>query len=131
MPNRDLSNIINSTAAYIEVLLGDQYCNSTGFICTDGNPKCIPSLWVCDGEQECEDASDESEKFCGGLMVFFITVNISELQITPSQRNGLVRLSILNVTLEILHVYHLQDFVMAKKTVLIIAMKVLAVRISN
>ena len=40
-------------------------CNSSDFICKKGVPECIPSLWVCDGELECEDGSDETEEACG------------------------------------------------------------------
>lgn len=39
-------------------------CNSTYFLCTGGIPKCIPNFWVCDGEQECDDGSDEAKELC-------------------------------------------------------------------
>ena len=41
-----------------------QTCNITHFSCTQGIIKCIPKLWVCDGQQECADGSDESGKIC-------------------------------------------------------------------
>ena len=43
-------------------------CNSMSFNCTKGTPKCIPELWVCDGEPECSDGSDESQDICGELL---------------------------------------------------------------
>ena len=39
-------------------------CNATHFSCTEGIIKCIPQLWVCDGQIECADGSDESEDIC-------------------------------------------------------------------
>ena len=39
----------------------DQFECSTGF--------CIPCIYSCDGKAECNDASDEDEKYCG--MLFF------------------------------------------------------------
>ena len=51
----------------------EPFCNSKSFNCTNGNPKCIPELWLCDGEPECSDGSDESQEICGELtqMNFF------------------------------------------------------------
>eukprot|EP00095_Tigriopus_kingsejongensis_P002956 maker-scaffold243_size241480-snap-gene-1.20 protein:Tk02956 transcript:maker-scaffold243_size241480-snap-gene-1.20-mRNA-1 annotation:"lipophorin receptor" len=37
-------------------------CASTEFGCTSG--KCVPRKWQCDGEPDCEDASDESPEVC-------------------------------------------------------------------
>ena len=34
------------------------------FDCEIGFPKCIPSLWVCDGVFECENKKDESDAAC-------------------------------------------------------------------
>ena len=48
-----------------KVLLTDpQTCNTTHFTCSGGMPNCIPQLWVCDGEQECADGSDEAKDLC-------------------------------------------------------------------
>ena len=46
---------------------GDHTCDTTSFNCTSGTPKCIPSLWACDGEPECSDGSDERQDICGEL----------------------------------------------------------------
>ena len=34
------------------------------FDCRSGFPKCIPHIWVCDGESECGDNNDESIATC-------------------------------------------------------------------
>ena len=39
------------------------------FQCTNGLPKCLPPLWVCDGERECEDGSDEALEVCSELQI--------------------------------------------------------------
>ena len=50
---------------YLQILLSDSLtCNTTHFSCTKGMPKCLPQLWVCDGEQECNDGSDEANGIC-------------------------------------------------------------------
>lgn len=38
-------------------------CSSNFFSCKSG--KCIPMSWHCDGNNDCQDGSDEYE--CGGL----------------------------------------------------------------
>ena len=34
-------------------------CPENHFKC--GNEKCVPAVWVCDGDNDCGDGSDESE----------------------------------------------------------------------
>ena len=53
-----------SGGIYILFPPDDYYCNETDFNCTHGIP-CIPSSWVCDGQKECEDGSDELDQICG------------------------------------------------------------------
>ena len=40
-------------------------CDAAAFNCTRKNPQCIPWLWVCDGDADCADGSDEEEDLCG------------------------------------------------------------------
>ena len=48
-----------------KVLFTDpETCSTTHFTCSRGIPKCIPQLWICDGEQECADGSDEAKDLC-------------------------------------------------------------------
>ena len=44
-------------------------CNKDKFNCTIGNLQCIPWLWVCDGDEDCTDGSDEADGLCG-LLIF-------------------------------------------------------------
>lgn len=55
------------------VLGGDLYthkCMQRQFHCTNG--RCIPNAWVCEGENDCGDNSDEAPALCKGrkLMIF-------------------------------------------------------------
>ena len=38
-------------------------CPSDQFACADGS-RCIPNSYLCDGDHDCEDASDESHSHC-------------------------------------------------------------------
>ena len=40
-------------------------CNDEQFACNDG--QCINYSWVCDGQLDCDDGSDEREEICGEL----------------------------------------------------------------
>ena len=42
-------------------------CIESSFYCTTTKSKCIPWLWVCDGDADCADRSDEATKLCGWL----------------------------------------------------------------
>ena len=39
-------------------------CTTEDFNCATGAPSCIPKTWVCDGEKECTDGSDEEHELC-------------------------------------------------------------------
>ena len=41
-----------------------RHCNKTDFSCGNETSQCIPLQWVCDGDPECIDGSDESEDLC-------------------------------------------------------------------
>lgn len=40
-------------------------CSENQFRC-DGSV-CFPKYWVCDGDKDCNDGSDEDEKYCKGV----------------------------------------------------------------
>ncbi|XP_059144487.1 low-density lipoprotein receptor-related protein 4-like [Physella acuta] len=39
-------------------------CSSSEFMCRPNNCTCIPKTWVCDGEEDCKDGSDEIKEEC-------------------------------------------------------------------
>ena len=46
-------------------------CNEYYFNCSIGKLQCIPRLWVCDGDGDCTDGSDEEKALCGRLLIKF------------------------------------------------------------
>ena len=44
-------------------------CNENYFNCSIGKLQCIPRLWVCDGDGDCTDGSDEEKELCGLLLI--------------------------------------------------------------
>ena len=45
-------------------ILDSLNCNKTDFSCGNATSQCIQLQWVCDGDPECIDGSDESEDLC-------------------------------------------------------------------
>ena len=56
---------------YYVLSLAEMQCNTSNFNCSNGALKCIPWLWVCDGEEDCTDGSDEAIGTCG---LFLLTI---------------------------------------------------------
>ena len=50
---------------FLFYFLVDLLCSKNDFHCSIGNLECIPWLWVCDGDEDCTDGSDESNATCG------------------------------------------------------------------
>ena len=49
-------------------------CTEHNFLC--GNGVCINNAWVCDGENDCGDFSDEFPSVCGKKFNFNISSNL-------------------------------------------------------
>ena len=69
-----IRNSINSSAFLLSPNLVFYFlvkinCSENTFNCTSGTLKCIPWLWVCDGDGDCEDRSDEAIDLCGLLLI--------------------------------------------------------------
>ena len=47
------------------LILGKLSYSTGTFNCTNGIPACVPKSWVCDGDNECLDGSDETKEMCG------------------------------------------------------------------
>ena len=55
-----------------DCLTGSRYCPPQSFRCN--NTLCIHEVWVCDGEDDCGDGSDESSKYCGKQKYYLETI---------------------------------------------------------
>ncbi|XP_031418296.1 low-density lipoprotein receptor class A domain-containing protein 3-like isoform X1 [Clupea harengus] len=61
-------------------LMPDMKCDADNFSCDDG--KCISMSWVCDGEPDCDDMSDESWKHCASPPGYITTVATGAVETT-------------------------------------------------
>lgn len=60
--NKTFYQILFDIPVYSSV--GQHTCEANSFQCQTGH--CIPKRWVCDGDDDCQDDSDEDPKHCGG-----------------------------------------------------------------
>ena len=47
----------------------DVNCDQNDYKCSIGDLQCIPWLWVCDGDMDCNDGSDETKTLCSLLLI--------------------------------------------------------------
>lgn len=50
-----------------------QYCPAQTFTCN--NTVCVHEMWVCDGDNDCGDGSDEATKLCCKCLFMTSVVN--------------------------------------------------------
>ena len=60
-------------------------CNENYFNCSIGKLQCIPRLWVCDGDGDCTDGSDEKEELCGILLIKCLIFVLAFFEVTNFQ----------------------------------------------
>jgi hypothetical protein len=48
---------------------GEEVCNTSQYQCATGH--CIPEAWMCDGEADCDDRTDELNCAPGGVQTIF------------------------------------------------------------
>ena len=53
---------------------GSSGCDDGQWECNDGG--CITEGWLCDGTEDCDDNSDESESTCGGGQYSTIALHV-------------------------------------------------------
>lgn len=50
-------------------------CTDRQFACGGDDEKCIPKLWMCDGEKDCRDGTDEpTDGVCRTFHFFIISM---------------------------------------------------------
>lgn len=61
---------VEKTLTFFSCLIpvGHHTCEPSSFQCRTGH--CIPLRWKCDGDDDCQDGSDEDPQFCGDQTFF-------------------------------------------------------------
>lgn len=60
------------------LITGAFFCRADEFICN--NTLCKLHMWVCDGEDDCGDNSDEDPDMCGALKLSFTRLSIEDMR---------------------------------------------------
>ena len=94
LPTREFKNYM------LFLVLTGMECDGNQFLCK--NKQCVPEKWICDGEPDCRDQSDELPELCaeiqnngscyqGNSAVTFISSLSPCLFYSQTQIKGLVR----------------------------------------
>ena len=57
------------TTLLVNVCVAAITCEENSVPCPRGRPRCIHENWLCDGDNDCGDNSDEDPEICQSLLI--------------------------------------------------------------